>query len=318
MNEAPLGGAGAADEALGRRIVTFFETGSLAVVNELHDSGEWTDLEMALDSTKTPNGKTRHFTAMVCAAFDKQLEMMRWLIEKGAKVNESREWYYSPSNHAAAVGFIEGLELLKEKGCDLSKADSTGATPVHDAAAYGQLPAIRFLLSYGVPMDVKDKSGRTPADCATRLGHTECAAFLKLLEIGVPVDHRVADLIRIADVISLRRLHSEKVWTDLETVVDSMKGRDGKTRHITAMAVAAGHEQLEVMMIEKGVKVDEELLASLRAWSCSRRRAAIFQRQTAMLTHLFTMQPRVATWPPSASSTAMSVLWTAQPIQASL
>ena len=115
------GAEGAADEVLGRRIIALIQAGSLAAVYELHDSGEWTGLEMVMHSRKGDDGITRHWTAMAMAASCKQLEVMRWLIEKGAKVDETREWHVLPSIAAAGAGFIEGLELLKEKGCDLSK-----------------------------------------------------------------------------------------------------------------------------------------------------------------------------------------------------
>ena len=38
-----------------------------------------------------------HYTAMAMAANFKQLEVMRWLIEKGAKMDEIREWHHRPS-----------------------------------------------------------------------------------------------------------------------------------------------------------------------------------------------------------------------------
>ena len=75
--------------------------GDLATVKEMRDSGEWTDLETAVDSGKGNDGTTWYFTAMVMAAQYKQLEVMRWLIEKGAKVNETRERHVLPSNMAA-------------------------------------------------------------------------------------------------------------------------------------------------------------------------------------------------------------------------
>ena len=162
------GEAGGGAMGIQSRMLRFMKEGNTAAVKELHDSGEWTDLETVVDSGKGADGNTRLWTAMAWAALFKQLGVMRWLVEKGAKVAETREWHQLPSNVAAAAGFIEGLELLKEKGCDLSKADSDGFTPAHCAAREGHLPALRLLHSYGVPMNVKDKDGRTPAYCATK------------------------------------------------------------------------------------------------------------------------------------------------------
>ena len=108
-------------------ILYLIQTGSLAAVNELHDSGEWTDLEKAVDSEKDGDGKTWHYTAMTVAALYKQLEVMRWLIVKGANVDETREWHELPSNTAAGAGFIEGLELLKERAAIFQRQTAMAA-----------------------------------------------------------------------------------------------------------------------------------------------------------------------------------------------
>jgi ankyrin repeat protein len=131
------------------------------------------------------DGNIWHWTAMAVAAYYKQLEVMRWLIEKGAKVDEDRELHELPSNAAASVGFIEGLELLKYKGCDLSKANSEGTSPVHCAAVVGNMPTLRLLKGWGVPMDVNNCFGRTPAYYTAEKGHTECSQFLNSAKSGV-------------------------------------------------------------------------------------------------------------------------------------
>jgi ankyrin repeat protein len=121
------------------------------------------------------------FSAIAWAAHYKQLEVMRWLIDNGAKVNEDREWHYLPSSSAAAAGFIEGLELLKEKGCDLSKANSIGFTPAHHAAIGGQQNIIQQLDEWNVPLDKKTMSRQKPADRADSHGHTQCADLTRRL-----------------------------------------------------------------------------------------------------------------------------------------
>ena len=79
------------------RVSSLAIDGNFSTLNELHNSGEWTDLETAVNSRKGPDGKTYYYTAMAWAASYKQLEVMRWLIEKGAKVNETRECHQLPS-----------------------------------------------------------------------------------------------------------------------------------------------------------------------------------------------------------------------------
>jgi hypothetical protein len=167
------------------RVMQLIKTNNIAACNDMHNSGVWTDLEMVVASTKGPDGNTWHCTAMAWAAFNHQLKILRWLIEKGGKVNEGRAWHQLPSNAAASAGFIEGLELLKYKGCDLSKANSEGSSPVHCAAIVGHLPTLRLLHSWGVPMNVKNYFGRTPAHYTAEKGHAECSAFFFSARSGV-------------------------------------------------------------------------------------------------------------------------------------
>ena len=42
------GAEGAADETFEKRIMSLIGTGEVGAANELHDSGEWTDLEMVV------------------------------------------------------------------------------------------------------------------------------------------------------------------------------------------------------------------------------------------------------------------------------
>jgi ankyrin repeat protein len=118
-------------------------------------------------------------SALAFASCVKQLEVMRVLIQLGAKVNETRKRHHAPSVTAAFDGFAEGLKLLKDQGCQLALEDSTGLAPVHAAADQGHLSILYLLQSSGVPMDSKGVRGRcTPADWATQAGHTDCAQFL--------------------------------------------------------------------------------------------------------------------------------------------
>ena len=268
-------------------ILYLIQTGSLAAVNELHDSGEWTDLEMAVFSTTTAATVvapeiTWHFTAMAWAAYFKQLEVMQWLIEKGAKVNETREWHWLPSTAASRVGFIEGLELLKEKGCDLTKSGSDGLTPVHNAAAGGHLPVLHLLYSYecsmdcldaggmnaahhatqnsnqniiqqldewNVPLDKEDVHGHTAADYADGRGRPECADLIRRLAKQRNQCHRI--LQEITNAIEANE------FTAAHHLFRSDKGQEACSKMKSAFApVVQALEQHSTMMADSWI--DEE------------------------------------------------------------
>ena len=101
------------------RVAQLIAIADIASLKALYDSGEWADLELAV------HGLTLcKYSALAYAAWEEQLEVMRWLLDKGAKANEVRAYHEPPANVAASCGFIAGLELLKERGCDFTKGNS--------------------------------------------------------------------------------------------------------------------------------------------------------------------------------------------------
>lgn len=146
----------------------------------LRDCGQWKDLEMPVlvRANTEPQHPQWKFTSLALAACFKQLEVMQWLIEEGAKVDEIREWHKLPSNLAASERFIAGLELLNQKGCNFNLADVKENTPVHVAAFQNDLSTLRFFQSWGVALDTKNKVGKTPCCVAKAAGSKETADFL--------------------------------------------------------------------------------------------------------------------------------------------
>jgi hypothetical protein len=160
----------------------------ISSLKALRDSGEWTDMDMVVDT----DGNTWHYTALACAAsMGSSEDTMRWLIAEGASVNETRECHYLPSIQAAASGFVEGLVLLKEGGCNLLQASSQGRTLAHGAAGNSCLPnharthkhqkVLQQLHDWDLPLDKEDEDGDTPADLADGRGHTQCAGLIRRL-----------------------------------------------------------------------------------------------------------------------------------------
>ncbi|KAG5885440.1 hypothetical protein JTB14_020775 [Gonioctena quinquepunctata] len=67
------------------------------------------------------------------AAF-KDVDCLRFLIEKGANVNSIKSDGETPIHGAALTGSVEGLRLLLGRGANLNAVTSDGCTPIHEAA----------------------------------------------------------------------------------------------------------------------------------------------------------------------------------------
>ena len=112
------------------RVGALVEAGDAAGLLAFHCSsgGAWSDLEhsdsksiIANDgSVETQQGW--RWSPLAQAAGKKQLDVMRVLLDLGARVGDTREYHTAPAIEAALGGFAEGLKLLDENGCPIARS----------------------------------------------------------------------------------------------------------------------------------------------------------------------------------------------------
>ena len=156
----PLGGEPA--------LVLAIREGSRAVVQDLL-AHPGTDLER-----KAVNGNT----ALMMAAFKRDGDTVRALLDKGAKVNQPG---WTALHYAAASGDVAISQLLIERGAQvnaLSPRPSGAVTPLMMAAREGQDGIVRLLLAKGANAALKNTEGFTAAQLAKQAGHDKLAGQL--------------------------------------------------------------------------------------------------------------------------------------------
>ncbi|MBB6133092.1 hypothetical protein HD842_001203 [Massilia aurea] len=156
----PLGGEPA--------LVLAIREGSAAVVQDLL-AHPGTDLER-----KAVNGNT----ALMMAAFKRDGDTVRALLDKGAKVNQPG---WTALHYAAASGDAAIAQLLIERGAKLdalSPRPSGAVTPLMMAAREGQDGIVRLLLSKGANAGLKNTEGFTAAQLAKQAGYDKLAGLL--------------------------------------------------------------------------------------------------------------------------------------------
>ncbi|XP_037550759.1 ankyrin repeat domain-containing protein 66 [Nematolebias whitei] len=93
------------------------------------------------------------------------------------------DWSYkTPLHWAAAKGHAEIVRLLVEHGARPCLKTEHGWTPAHFAAESGRLAVLRLLHSLHAPIDKEDCCGDKPVRLAQIYGHRDCARFLKRAE----------------------------------------------------------------------------------------------------------------------------------------
>lgn len=109
-------------------------------------------------------------------------EIAEFLLEKGAKVHETKKKKKNPLIWAAQNGHIHIVSLLLRHGIHPDVPDSSGNTATHYAAGYGWLNVLKFLVENGAHPDLKNDWNSTPAMIAMLKNHFGCLDFLMELD----------------------------------------------------------------------------------------------------------------------------------------
>jgi ankyrin repeat protein len=100
-------------------------------------------------------------------------EIAKLLLAKGAAVNAKTTNGDTPLNYALNRNNNEIIGILVDNGADVMWKRGNGWTTLHDAAWRGSGKVIEFLIEKGIPVDAKAGPGRTPLHCASMGGNLE-------------------------------------------------------------------------------------------------------------------------------------------------
>jgi ankyrin repeat protein len=121
------------------------------------------------------------FTPLALACYFGQYEAARYLVFKGADVNQSINGNSGirPIHLAAAQNHLDVVNMLLERNVKVNIQHDTGITPLHYAAKQGNLEMLIALLEDGADVNITMDDGATPADLAMENGHFEIADILR-------------------------------------------------------------------------------------------------------------------------------------------
>jgi ankyrin repeat protein len=130
---------------------------------------------LAHPGTDLEKPATNGNTALMMAAYKRNVAAAQALLAKGAKVNRPG---WTPLHYAAASGDDEIAKLLIARGArlDAPSPPASGAyTPLMMAAREGQQATALLLLRQGAKTDAKNSEGLTAAQIAERAGRADIA-----------------------------------------------------------------------------------------------------------------------------------------------
>jgi ankyrin repeat protein len=130
-------------------------------------------------------------TALHILAARRDTPWLNYFLARGADPNIRNNKGETPVVVAAAIGYVEGVELLVASGARLDESNATGETPLMSAVHRRDLAMVRVLLKGGANPNRSDSAGRTALDYAriedrsgTMLAELEASAKAKKASAG--------------------------------------------------------------------------------------------------------------------------------------
>jgi ankyrin repeat protein len=120
-------------------------------------------------------GRSTLFLAVMDA---KDLELVRWLHEKGVPVDDADTSGRTPLSFAADYGLLDIARYLVEQGAAVDKADVQKRTPLLHATGADHPDVIAYLIDHGANVNSADQFGDTPLIVACAKGNAAAARLL--------------------------------------------------------------------------------------------------------------------------------------------
>ena len=148
-------------------------------------------------------------TPLHLAARDGELEIVKILVENGARINIRNREGETPLYLAASRGRNEVTEYLLDKGAFVSCPENNmNRTGLHNAVINGYTPIVDMLLEKGADVSLADMYGKTPLDYAFNAGFDKIG--YKLLVAGAD-DADLKNLIDQPNLLTRDLLQKEAV-----------------------------------------------------------------------------------------------------------
>ncbi|MFA9453306.1 MAG: ankyrin repeat domain-containing protein [Candidatus Aminicenantaceae bacterium] len=225
-----------------------------ATAHEIHDAAQAGDLAKVrslleanpnLLEIKNENEKTpMHF-----AAESGSVELIGYLLDKGADVNAKNVADETPLHYASGWCHLEAVKLLLERKADVSIITNEGDTPLHYLRFVGLREVAELLLDSGADINARNNAGEAFLGMAVNSGRPQLIdlAFDRGAKIQpgqgmrMLIDAAVAGNVSLVDRI---------LGNDVEVKAE---GEDGA--RLLYAAAAMGHKQLVEELISKGADI---------------------------------------------------------------
>ncbi len=117
------------------------------------------------ENTNLINSKDyKEYTPLVWAAFRKEWDILKYLINEGADINLAANDRSTPLHAAVIHDNPDIVKYLFKKGADLKAVTQQGWPPLHNVYISAHPEVVKLIITLGAPEDFKDNDNKIPAD----------------------------------------------------------------------------------------------------------------------------------------------------------
>ncbi|HEY7161356.1 MAG TPA: ankyrin repeat domain-containing protein [Acidobacteriota bacterium] len=167
----------ASDLTPGDRFAVAIEKGDLPAVQALVEGGSKADTLIEYGEHK--------ITPLMKACWDGEMDIAKYLIDKGANVNAADDQGATPISNAVTRDRAEFVQMLIDHGAKVNIKDIREFTPTTQAAAAGNVEILKILAKAGADLTA-ETMGLTPLMFAVSAGKEEVVRTL--VELGAPIN----------------------------------------------------------------------------------------------------------------------------------
>ncbi len=126
-----------------------------------------------------------NMTPLMAAASMDKLDIVRGLVGNGNGLDiiDARDKLgRTPLIEAACKGHLDVVQYLVEKGADVNAKDSVGLTPLTWAICQGHLDVVKYLVAKGADVNTMNNDGKTALMWAVQMAKTGLPNVVELLK----------------------------------------------------------------------------------------------------------------------------------------
>lgn len=200
---------------------------------------------------------TGRSSALHMACMRGHIDMIKYLLQQGAHINQADDDGLTPLHLAVASGASPSLvNYLLDQGANILSTDNQGANALHIAADSGNVPLVRLLLGKGAPINEITGDHESATFLATEQGHLEALEML-LANGGNANDPNANGFHAVHAAVKRGSLSILEALLDSKTPANPSTGSTGAAR--AYVKDAGDNTPLHICALVSGESVSEEI-----------------------------------------------------------